>query len=117
MKMSIIFGVIHVSNSRSNSFIYVLKFRQMTFAICLQLPNFIHFNNTVSIWAEFIPQVLFLHSIFGYLVVMIIAKWCTDWSSPDVHTNPPNLLNMLIYMFLQPGRSLLFYCFLSTDVF
>ncbi|KIM30944.1 hypothetical protein M408DRAFT_327857 [Serendipita vermifera MAFF 305830] len=87
MKMSIILGVTH-----------------MTFAICLQLPNFLHFGNTVSIWAEFIPQLLFLHSIFGYLVIMIISKWCTDWSSPSVTTNPPNLLNMLIYMFLSPGK-------------
>jgi V-type H+-transporting ATPase subunit a len=75
----------------------------MTFAICLQLPNHLHFGNTVSIWAELIPQILFLHSIFGYLVVMIIYKWCTDWSSPSVTTQPPNLLNMLIYMFLSPG--------------
>ena len=75
----------------------------MTFAICLQLPNFLHFGNMVSIWAEFIPQLIFLHSIFGYLVIMIIFKWCTDWSSPSVTTDPPNLLNMLIYMFLSPG--------------
>lgn len=73
----------------------------MTFAICLQLPNFIHFGNTVSIWAELIPQILFLHSIFGYLAIMIVAKWATDWTSAS--TNPPNLLNMLIYMFLKPG--------------
>jgi V-type H+-transporting ATPase subunit a len=76
----------------------------MTFAICLQLPNFVHFGHKTSIWAEFIPQILFLHSIFGYLVIMIIYKWCTDWSSPSVTTDPPNLLNMLIYMFLSPGK-------------
>ncbi|KAG8758836.1 H(+)-transporting V0 sector ATPase subunit a [Serendipita sp. 396] len=86
MKQSIILGVIH-----------------MTFAICLQLPNYLHFGENSSIWAEFVPQILFLHSIFGYLVIMIIAKWCTDWSSPSITTSPPNLLNMLIYMFLSPG--------------
>lgn len=75
----------------------------MTFAICLQLPNLLHFKENFSIWAEFIPQIIFLHSIFGYLVVMIIAKWSTDWYSPSVTTEPPNLLNMLIYMFLSPG--------------
>lgn len=75
----------------------------MTFAICLQLPNLLHFKETFSIWAEFIPQVVFLHSIFGYLVVMIVFKWSTDWYSPSVTTQPPNLLNMLIYMFLSPG--------------
>jgi len=85
MKLSIILGVTH-----------------MTFAICLQVPNHIHFKRFSSLWAEFLPQLIFLESIFGYLVVMIIMKWCTDWSAPGAG-NPPSLLNMLIYMFLHPG--------------
>ncbi|KAF8487634.1 ATPase V0/A0 complex subunit [Gautieria morchelliformis] len=84
MKMSIIIGVIH-----------------MTFAICLQVPNHLHFKRPFNIYAEFIPQILFLQSIFGYLVVCIILKWTTDWSKAP--TQPPGLLNMLIYMFLSPG--------------
>jgi V-type H+-transporting ATPase subunit a len=81
---------------------WVLTTLQMTFAICLQLPNHLRFKNTLSIWTEFIPQIMFFHSIFGYLIVMIIAKWSTDWTKAT--TQPPNLLNMLIYMFLQPGE-------------
>ncbi|KJE04429.1 V-type H+-transporting ATPase subunit I [Cryptococcus gattii NT-10] len=84
MKMSIILGVIH-----------------MTFAICLQVPNHIHFKKPLNIYAEFIPQMLFFHSIFGYLVICIIYKWSVDWSQSA--TSPPGLLNMLIYMFLSPG--------------
>ncbi|KAK9708130.1 H(+)-transporting V0 sector ATPase subunit a [Basidiobolus ranarum] len=82
MKMSVIFGVL-----------------QMSFGIILTNFNHIHFNHKFAIWAEFIPQILFLLSIFGYLCVTIIYKWLTDWSS----ANPPSLLNMLIYMFLSPG--------------
>lgn len=85
MKMSIILGVIH-----------------MSFAICLQVPNHIFFGRFSSIWAEFLPQILFMESIFGYLVLTIIYKWSIDWSQPGAG-NPPNLLNMLIYMFLSPG--------------
>ncbi|KNZ63961.1 uncharacterized protein VP01_1080g15 [Puccinia sorghi] len=85
MKMSIILGVIH-----------------MTFAICLQVPNHIFFGRFNSIWAEFLPQLLFMESIFGYLVLTIIYKWSIDWSQPGAG-NPPNILNMLIYMFLAPG--------------
>ncbi|CEL54550.1 V-type H+-transporting ATPase subunit I [Rhizoctonia solani AG-1 IB] len=84
MKMSIILGVIH-----------------MSFAICLQLPNHLHFKKKLNIWTEFIPQILFLQSIFGYLVVCIILKWVTDWTTSPVP--PPGLLNMLIFMFLSPG--------------
>jgi V-type H+-transporting ATPase subunit a len=73
----------------------------MTFAICLQVPNHLHFKRPFNIYAEFIPQILFLQSIFGYLVVCIILKWTIDWSKAS--TQPPGLLNMLIYMFLSPG--------------
>lgn len=84
MKMSIIIGVIH-----------------MTFAICLQVPNHIKFKKPLNIIAEFIPQILFMESIFGYLVLCIVYKWSVDWSQSS--TAPPGLLNMLIYMFLSPG--------------
>ncbi|KAH8922050.1 ATPase V0 A0 complex 116-kDa subunit [Atractiella rhizophila] len=85
MKMSIIFGVVH-----------------MSFAICLQIPNFIHFKHSWGIWAEWLPQFLFMQSIFGYLVVLIIYKWATDWSTQPI--SPPSLLQLLIYMFLSPGN-------------
>lgn len=73
----------------------------MTFALCLQIPNHIRFKRSIDIWANFIPQVLFLESIFGYLVVCILYKWTVDWSKTD--KQPPSLLNMLIDMFLSPG--------------
>lgn len=84
MKMSIIIGVIH-----------------MSFATCLNVPNFIFFNKRQNIVAEFIPQILFMWCIFGYLIICIIYKWSIDWSQAG--TTPPGLLNMLIYMFLSPG--------------
>lgn len=73
----------------------------MTFALCLQIPNHIRFKRSLDIWANFIPQILFLESIFGYLVVCILYKWSVDWSKTD--KQPPSLLNMLIDMFLSPG--------------
>lgn len=75
----------------------------MTFAICLQVPNHLRFKDYRSIYAEFIPQLLFMQSIFGYLVICIIYKWSIDWSTPGM-ISPPGLLNMLIYMFLSPGN-------------
>lgn len=73
----------------------------MTFAICLQVPNHFHFKKMLNLYAEFIPQILFFHSIFGYLIICIIYKWSIDWTQTT--SQPPGLLNMLIYMFLSPG--------------
>ena len=91
MKLSIVLGVAH-----------------MTFALFLNVPNDLHFKRTSFIWAELLPQVLFLESLFGYLVITIIYKWSVDWYAKDaqgrpLHNSPPGLLNMLIYMFLKPG--------------
>lgn len=73
----------------------------MTFALCLQLPNHVKFKRPLDIYANFIPQMIFLQSIFGYLVVCILYKWSINWS--EASTEPPSLLNMLIGMFLSPG--------------
>ncbi|KAI8376335.1 V-type ATPase, V0 complex, 116kDa subunit family [Radiomyces spectabilis] len=92
MKQAIILGVVH-----------------MSFAICLNVFNHIHYNRKVFIWLEFLPQILFMECIFGYLIFCIMYKWSVDWWALDenghhIHNAPPNLLNMLIYMFLTPGK-------------
>jgi V-type H+-transporting ATPase subunit a len=83
MKMAIVLGVIH-----------------MSFGISLQCFNHLHFGKKINILLEFVPQILFFWSIFGYLVILIIYKWLTPWSNPS---EAPGLLNTLIYMFLSPG--------------
>lgn len=86
----------------------VLGVIQMSFGIVLTVFNYTYFKKKLSIWTEFLPQILFMQTIFGYLVFTIIYKWSVDWSETDsdgqlIRHSPPGLLNMLIYMFLQPG--------------
>ncbi|KAL7747917.1 H(+)-transporting V0 sector ATPase subunit a [Sorochytrium milnesiophthora] len=93
MKMSIVFGVVH-----------------MTFGIVLSLVNHLHFRNMMNVFCQFIPEIIFMESIFGYLVICIIYKWCTDWYARGadgrlLRNSPPSLLNMLIFMFLKPGNT------------
>eukprot|EP00833_Pecoramyces_ruminatium_P015365 jgi/Orpsp1_1/1189397/evm.model.d7180000071718.1 len=41
-----------------------------------------------------------LNSLFGYLCLLIIKKWLTDWTGAVA----PSLLNILINMVLNPGH-------------
>ena len=59
---------------------------------------FRYFKNPVNFFCEFIPQMLFLMSIFGYLCIMIFIKWFkyTAWTS----WSAPSLITTLIDMFM-----------------
>lgn len=58
MKVSIIFGVVH-----------------MIFGVCMSVVNMLHFRKKISILLEFLPQVIFLILLFLYMVVMMFLKW------------------------------------------
>jgi len=86
MKISIILGVIH-----------------MLCGVILNIFNHIHYKEYYLIICKFIPELLMLGSVFGYLCIAIIYKWCYNWFKPDAIGPPPSLLNMLIYLFMSPG--------------
>ena len=58
MKISIIIGVIH-----------------MMFGLCISFWNNKFFSKALNITCEFIPQVLFLCCMFGYMALLMFHKW------------------------------------------
>ena len=58
-----------------------------------------HFNDKISIAAEFVPQLLFLLSIFGYMDLLILFKW-VDYDAKNSNC-APSILILMINMFLM----------------
>lgn len=83
MKTSILLGVSH-----------------MMFGIFISFLNAKHKRDMIGIFGEFIPQVLFLGCLFGYLSVLIVFKWSFEWDSAK--GQDPSLMAVLINMVLNP---------------
>ncbi|KAL2328666.1 hypothetical protein Fmac_022093 [Flemingia macrophylla] len=81
MKMSILFGVVH-----------------MNLGIILSYFNARFFSNSLDTRYQFVPQMIFLNSLFGYLSLLIVVKWCTG--------SQADLYHVMIYMFLSPFDNL-----------
>lgn len=87
MKISIIFGVIH-----------------MIFGVIVGLFNHRYFKNTMNIYTEFIPQMIFLIFLFFYMTTLMFIKWTKySASNPDpfsAHCAPSILItfiNMVLF--------------------
>ncbi|KAF5751514.1 Vacuolar proton ATPase A1 isoform 3 [Tripterygium wilfordii] len=81
MKMSILLGVTH-----------------MNLGIILSYFNARFFGSSLDIRYQFVPQMIFLNSLFGYLSLLIVIKWCTG--------SQADLYHIMIYMFLSPTDDL-----------
>ncbi|KAK8968883.1 Vacuolar proton ATPase a1 [Platanthera guangdongensis] len=81
MKMSILLGI-----------------AQMNLGIMLSYFDAKYHGNSLDIRYQFVPQIIFLNSLFGYLALLIVVKWCTG--------SQADLYHVMIYMFLSPTESL-----------
>ena len=84
MKIAVIFGV-----------------GQMSMGILLKGSNTLYFRNWMEFFFEFIPQILVLLALFGWMDYLIIIKWLTDWTGNE--GNAPSVITTMIDMSLNGG--------------
>ncbi|KAL4468898.1 hypothetical protein ABPG72_009168 [Tetrahymena utriculariae] len=84
MKFAVIFGVV-----------------QMSWGIFLKGLNCIHFDLWVDLIFEWLPQMVFLLSTFGYMCFMIIFKWVSQYEEGYL---APSIINQMINLPLKMGQ-------------
>ena len=90
------------SNSYKMKLSIILGVLQMLLGLTCSLVNALHFRSELDVWCEFVPQAVFMLSIFGYLVFTIIYKWSVDWVA--IAEPAPSLISLLIGLFMSPGK-------------
>lgn len=84
MKLSVILGVL-----------------QMGLGVCMKALNASYFKNKLDFFYEFIPQIILLFVLFGYMDMMIIAKWTTNFTGRE--SQAPSIISNMIDMALNGG--------------
>ncbi|KTG43674.1 hypothetical protein cypCar_00031368, partial [Cyprinus carpio] len=87
MKMSVIIGVIH-----------------MSFGVVLSVFNHLHFRQKFKIYLLFLPELLFLLCLFGYLVFMIFYKWLA-FTVRDSQLAPSILIHFINMFLMQESTT------------
>jgi len=83
MKLSVIIGV-----------------SQMVMGTMLKMFNAIFFKSKLDFFFEWVPQICFLLSTFGYMIMLIFFKWATHYEDTS---RAPSIINVFINLMLKVG--------------
>ena len=87
------------TNSMKMKISVVIGIIQMVFGMILQLIKQVRRRAWIELFLGWVPQMMYLCSFFGYMVAIIILKWCTPH---EEGAEGVNLIQVLISMLLSP---------------
>jgi V-type H+-transporting ATPase subunit a len=82
----------------------ILGVAQMTLGIFLKGLNGQHFGKPFDVYHEVLPQLLLLLALFGFMDLLIIQKWLTDWTGMNEEARAPGIVNVMINLALNLGK-------------
>lgn len=68
----------------------------------MKAANSLHFKRMFDLKYEFIPQLALMLCLFGWMDLLIIVKWLTNWEGRD--SRAPGIVSIMINMFLRYGE-------------
>lgn len=86
MKIAVIFGV-----------------SQMVLGTCMKGFNSIYFRRYFVLVFEVFTQLVLILCLFGFMDLLIIQKWLTDWTNVPKDKIAPGIIQTMIVMFIQQG--------------
>lgn len=86
-------------------FIFFVYIKSTLFLLSLYtLSPFRHFRQKFNVYLLFLPELLFLLCLFGYLVFMILYKWLMF--DARYSSQAPSILIHFINMFVMQGKDI-----------
>jgi vacuolar-type H+-ATPase subunit I/STV1 len=78
---------LNTANSFKMKFAIVVGVSQMVMGVCCKLMNTLYWKDMITLYFVYIPEIIFINSIFGYLVILILIKWTTNWDTNFILNN------------------------------
>jgi V-type H+-transporting ATPase subunit a len=78
----------------------------MSLGVCMKAFNTTYFKQVIDFRFEFIPQLILLLSLFGYMDLLIIIKWLTWYPVFEGKGElAPSIISQMISMGLKLGAA------------
>lgn len=89
-------------NSFKMKFSVIVAFVHMTAGVILKAFNCVYFKDHLTLWFEFVPQLIFLVCLVGYMDFLIVLKWVTEYHGQPRASIISTIIGMSMMKTVEP---------------